>query len=192
MAGKQSTQPSNSLRSLFSRFGSSISIATVDTMLPQYSAVSNGENVLQDPPAFDSVASPITDVGETGSASSPPYEENLDSSSSAQQVVSNPRHSMMLTWTPETSSSYDHEFEYRYPIRIHKPWATLCLRTRDSVPGNPRPTQNQPKIPHIWGCDPITGVVELDLDSPQTFQEIKLVVGSLPSKLHIKKADCSL
>ena len=189
MTDRRSTQASNSgLRSLFSRF-SGISIATVDTALPQYSPVSDGEG-MQDPPAFDSdFPSPITEVGETGGPSSPPYEENWASST---PLVLNPRprHSTILTWTPQLASSHNHEFEYRYPIRPHKPWATLCLRTRDSVPGNPRPTQNQPKIPHIWGCDPISGLVELDLDSPQTFQEIKLVVGSLPHILLATKADC--
>ena len=155
-----------------------MSIATIDTALPQYSPVSDGEDMLQDPPAFDSDLPP-PDMAETGSVSSPPYEENLDSFSSTPLVLNpRPRHSTILTWTPESASAYNHEFEYRYPIRPHKPWATLSLRTRDSVPGNPRPTQNQPKIPHIWGCDPIVGVIELDLESPQNFQEIKLVVGS--------------
>ena len=75
-------------------------------------------------------------------------------------------------------TSVEGEFRYSFPIRPKNPWATLHLRTRDAVLGNMKPLHIQPRVPRIWSCDPIRGTLELDLDSPQTIQQISVSVYS--------------
>lgn len=99
-----------------------------------------------------------------------------------------PRYSAIhpITLAPppaESSSFHDHAeagtqsyHQYIYPIKSTNPWARLLLYSREAIPGDPRPLQGQPKVPRIWGCEPITGRIELDLESPLTIQQINVIV----------------
>jgi hypothetical protein len=68
------------------------------------------------------------------------------------------------------------EYRYSYPIRPKNPWATLHLHTRDAAPGDSKSLINRPRVPRVWSCDPVTGAVQLDLDSPQSIQHISIMV----------------
>ena len=93
----------------------------------------------------------------------------------------NPRHSTIITsHTPDPRRRQPpHEFEYSFPIRANKPWATLKLFTRNSIPGNLHPSPRQPKTPQIWGGELITGTLQFDLDSPQMIQQISITVRTI-------------
>ena len=166
------SRSSSFFRNRFSN-ASLLSLSSVRTLLPQYSVV----DTLEEPPA-----SPLSEV-----ATVTENRESLwDSPSVAIQPprYSLPQHrqSLMLTRRATTAPSFDvegepqvHEFRYSYPIRAKNPWATLQLHTRIAVPGT-HSIQNQPRLPRFWSCDPITGTVQLDLDSPQNIQQISITV----------------
>ena len=152
--GANSARSSRSISFFRNRFSNAslLSLSSIRTLLPQYSAVDNSldalENTSSRPPSWNSSSDPRfrnTIVGEP-----PSY----------------------------TSTSVEGEFRYSFPIRPTKPWATLHLRTRDAVPGNMTPLLTQPRVPRFWSCDPIMGTLELDLDSPQAIQQINVSVCS--------------
>jgi len=111
--------------------------------------------------------------------------------------VINPRNSIILPWIASSAiaaASHDplagpaprtdawqasDEFRYSFTINSNRPWATLHLYTRDAVPGNIRPSANQPEVPRIWGCDPIAGMLQLEFETPQTIQQINIMVPSI-------------
>ena len=159
---------SSSRRSFLGRrfsLASVLSLASVNTILPQYNAVDDSS------------------LGDQSVRSSP-----IDSLTEAPPQYShiNPRNSVLLTnHIPVESSSVpcrspDLEilqgFKYSYPIKSDKPWAILHLYTRDAEPGNSRPLKSRPKVPRLWGCDPVVGTLELELGVPQTIQHIKIMV----------------
>lgn len=157
-----------------------LTLASQNTILPQYAATDDTRKVLEDPPVYlpsdaDHNAESNQNFTSIPSPSSRPILPN-------QHSLINPRYSTLLSWIngPNSAAIADsevqHKFQYSYPIKNNKPWATLHLYTRDAIPGNPRPSKSQPKVPRFWSCDPIAGMVELDLDSPQTIQQIIIVV----------------
>ena len=143
---------SSSLRNRLSN-ASSLSLASIRTVLPQYSAVDNSLDA--------------SDIGPR-----PP-------SWSSQTSSSGPRFQSDTTIEPPSygpSTSFEGEFRYSFPIRPKNPWATLHLRTRNAEPGNTAPLHAQPRVPRVWSCDPIMGTLELDLDSTQTIHHITITV----------------
>ena len=146
--------PSRSLRNRFSNF-SLLSLSSIRTLLPQYSATDNLD-------------------GPSPDASSRPPSRNTQTSSSDPRF----RHDTSEPPSYTSVTSVEGEFRYSFPIRPKKPWATLHLRTRDAVPGNIKPLLTQTRVPRVWSCDPITGTLELDLDSPQAIQQIGISVYS--------------
>ncbi len=162
-----------------------LTLASLNSVLPQYAATDDTERVWEDPPVY----LPL-DVGNAESSSSRSGLHSTSTSSSPNSSILpkrysfiNPRHSTILSCpnpvvessAPVTSHS-QHEFQYSYPIKSNKPWATLHLYTRDAIPGNPRPSKSQPKVPCFWSCDPVAGMLQLDFDSPQTIQQIIIMV----------------
>ena len=183
--------------SFFARRLSSASLLTlssVHTVLPQYSAVDNDERSIQvgfdAPPAFeepDQSLSYLADQEQDSPLSNGTRPSTNAPTFPSQDNIVNPRHSILLTPTiigvldantplAGRSQPDSSEFQYSYPIRSSNSWATLQLYTRDSVPGNPKPSRLQPKIPRLWSCDPLKGVIQLDIESPQVIQHISVVV----------------
>ena len=142
--------PSRSLRTNRFSNASLLSLSSIRTLLPQYSAVNNSDGPYSD-------ANPR--CGTQTSGSDPHFQHDTLEPPSYTSV------------TP-----IEGEVRYSFPIRTKKPWATLHLRTRDAVPGNIKPLLTQPRVPRFWSCDPITGTLELELDSPQTIRQINICV----------------
>jgi hypothetical protein len=184
------TAPTNRTSSFWrNRFSNAslLTLSSIRTLPPQYSVV----DTLEEPPTSP-VSDGITDNGASGSLQYAPSSWSGSSSSFplSQSAVEPPRYSLLhprqslvLTRRVSTDACFEpegdpqaHEFRYSYPIRQKNPWATLHLHTRDAIPGNPKPLQNQPRVPRLWSCDPITGTLHLDLDSPQNIQQIKVMV----------------
>ena len=149
---------------------SALTVSTVNTALPAYSTTDGSETPEDEVYSEIGIdASPTSErqssLGLT-SAISPPRYSYL-----------NPRHSILLTWSPSSedpqTESQSNGFRYSFPI---KTWATLHLDTCDAIPGNPSPSASQPKVPRFWGCEPIAGVLGLDLDNPVSINEINIVV----------------
>ena len=144
---------SSSLRNRFSN-ASLISLASIRTLLPQYSAVDNSLDA--------------SDIGPR------PPSWSSQTTSSGQRFQND--HAIEPPSYASESTSVEGEFRYSFPIRPKSPWATLHLRTRNAEPGNFTPLQTQPRVPRLWSCDPIRGTLELNLDSPQTIQKISITV----------------
>lgn len=147
-------------RSFFSRrfsSSSSFSIASINTILPQYSAVD----------AIGSESSPLSD-GLSRSHES-------DSTSRA-----NPRSNFHNPSSPLGGVAVE-PFEYAFPIRPNNSWCTLHLYTENLLAKNPNVSHSKPKTPKFWGGQIISGLLELELDRAQTIQCISLTVccGSL-------------
>lgn len=157
-SGVLTTSESDTTRSSRNRLSRWSSIRTLP---PQYSAV----DVLEE---RASTASTL----DAASHGLPPYAPNIRTSPSA-DAMGRPRE-VVLTWSSSTTARPCDisEFQYSYPIRPKKPWATLHLRTRDAIPGNPNPLQNHPRVPRFWSCEPIVGSLQLDLDGPHNIQQI--------------------
>ena len=169
--------------SLFDRLGrfsnaSALSVSTVNTALHQYSPINDTESP-EDEMRLSS------DIGSGGFHASSTFEPQ--SSLGLPSTISpprysyvNPRHSILLSWTPSSedpwTESLSKGFRYSFPIKANKTWATLHLDTRDAIPGNHTPLARQPKVPRFWGCEPIAGVLDLDLDNPQSIYEINIMV----------------
>ena len=167
--------PSAFFRNRFSN-ASLLTLSSVKTLPPQYSVVDtleeagvgghSDDNTDNQPPSCTS------EFRSSGCVIEPPRYSLL-----------NPRRSLISTWRSSTATRFEvegdpqaHEFRYSYPIRSKSPWATLHLHTRDTVPGNSKSLQNQPRVPRVWSCDPLTGVLQLELDSPHNIQQINIVV----------------
>jgi hypothetical protein len=201
--GSPSSGPSTLRSSLFSRQFSNASLLTIgsiNTILPQYSAVGD-EARSQNPPGFDGDAEtedqyyasppPSESLGGFACSHPPPGSSIMPSRLS----VVNPRHSTLLAWATNSNASADGstraDFQYSFPIPSNKHWATLHLSTRNTIAGNPRASHTQPKLPRFWGCDPVTGVVQLDLDNPMTIQQINVTV-PVPAIITSSFTDCIL
>jgi len=155
---------------------STLTVSTVNTALPVYS--------------IDSSESPEDEVrwpsesGRDGSYASSTFEEQSTPGlhptlAPPRYSYLNPRRSILLTWAPSSEVpgiESSNGFRYSFPIKANKTWATLHLDTRDAIPGNPAPSASQPKVPRFWGCEPIAGVLDLDLDNPHSINEINLMV----------------
>ena len=154
-----------------SRF-SNASFSSIATLLPQYthSVLNISEDLEQLRGCYELPAyAPSSSDGSSSSSLSPAVP---------------PRYSMLTL--PQSSSSYDstsptlgdspHQFRYAYPIRSKKPWATLHLNTRDAIQGNPKPLKSRPGMPRFWGCEPVAGALELNLESPQNIHQISISV----------------
>ena len=157
---------------------STSTVSTVNTALPQYSAIDSTES-----PEDETRLS--SEIGSAGSDASPTFEPERNPGlpptiAPPRYSYLNPRHSILLTWVPSTgvpgTDSLSNGFRYSFPIKANKTWATLHLDTRDAIPGNPSPSASQPKVPRFWGCEPIAGVLDLDLDNPQSINEINIMV----------------
>lgn len=196
--------PSSRRRSLFfsRQFNASLlTIGSINTILPQYSATDADEQP-HTSPELDDGSDGTFQAQNRHYASPPPF----DPSSSApgrplsppgspltpsRLSVINPRHSTLLAWTTSSIPSFNDSlqtdsFRYSYPIPSNKHWAILHLSTCKTIAGNPRPSHTQPKLPRYWGCDPVSGVVQLDLDHPLTIQQINVTVRFyLPLSIHL-------
>ena len=169
-----------------------LTIGSINTILPQYSAVGNDEQPLN-PPGPDDAPDGVR-TGDQYYATPPPSEPSSGVPCSpvspsgwpSRLSVVNPRHSTLLAWKTSNSTAsadnyparMDSCFQYSIPLTMPsvKQWATLHLSTRTTIAGNPRSSQTQPKLPRFWGCDPVTGVIQLDLDNPLTIQQINMTV----------------
>ncbi|CAA7259363.1 unnamed protein product [Cyclocybe aegerita] len=181
-----------------SRRFSTSSLATVDTYhtsLPQYSATVHPDQAWC-PPSFPDSRVLVEDHLDatspppfTPTPSARPFLAHPTAASTStkprRHSYINPRYSTIppsLVENPGLRPN-GYEFDYIFPIRSHKPWATLHLFTRGSIPGNPHPSDRRPKTPSFWGNELLAGMVELDLEVPQSIQEInikgKVVTGSL-------------
>jgi len=179
--GPESSSSSRRGSMFFSRRFSNASLLTIEsteTVLPQYSAVGNPQNQSDG-------ADGVLRTGELYYASLPPSGGIPCSQLGTPSLFSvvNPRHSTLLAWTTSNSTAgangptrMDSCFQYSFPIESNKRWATLHLTTPTAIAGDPRTSYKQPKVPTFWGCDPITGVVHLDLGNPLTIQEINVAV----------------
>jgi hypothetical protein len=181
-------QATNRSSSFWRNRFSNASLSSVRTLPPQYSVV----DTLEEPPTLSPISDGITDNGGSGSLLYSPssWSNSTSSFPLSQSAIEPPRYSLLhprqslvLTRRFSTDARFEsegdpqaHEFRYSYPIRQKNPWATLHLHTRDGIPGNSTPLQNQPRVPRLWSCDPITGTLHLDLDSPQNIQEVKVMV----------------
>jgi hypothetical protein len=152
------TTTNPTVTSRLSSFRNRFSNASILSLLPQYSVV---DTLVDAATASDPSFHPTSPTSE--SSIEPPHYSLIT-----------PPTPLSTNWTPD--SSVEGDFRYSYPIRPKRPWATLYLHSRDAVPGNPKPLQSQPKVPRVWGCDSIRGRLELDLDSPQNIQQIKILV----------------
>lgn len=147
-------------RSFFSRrfsSSSSFSIATINTILPQYSAVD--AIGLESPPLSDDL-SRSHESGSTSRANPRSEPHNPSSTLGGVEVEC---------------------FEYAFPIRPNNSWCTLRLYTENLLAKNPNVSHYKPKTPKFWGGQIISGLLELELDRAQTIQCISLTVccGSL-------------
>jgi hypothetical protein len=169
------TNPTRSPLSFSSNRLSVGSLASIRTFLPQYSVAGTLEE--QDsttwPVNTDSHGSPLYTPSSFNTAPSHSTDPRSAPVPPRYSLVNSP-HS--LTTTATRSGGDSQEFRYSYPIRSKNPWATLHLYTRDAVPGNLHPLRSQPRVPRLWSCDPICGKLELNLESPQTIQQITVVV----------------
>ncbi|KIM35177.1 hypothetical protein M413DRAFT_368864 [Hebeloma cylindrosporum] len=150
-------------RSFFGRRfsnSSSFSLASINTILPQYSAIDAlgpGSPLLSD----DTSRSPRSQSTSRAKPSPKPPNSSSPLGSAAER------------------------FEYVFPIRPSNSWCTLRLFTENLPAGNPRVSHHKPKTPKFWGGQIIAGLLELELDRPQTIQSIsltlrgKVVTGSL-------------
>jgi len=155
---------------------STLTVSTVNTALPVYSTI-DGSGSPEDEMRLSS------ESGRDGSYASSTFEpQSTPGLTIAPPRYSylNPRHAISLTWTPSSedpgTESLSNGFRYSFPIKANKTWATLHLDTRDAIPGNPAPSASQPKMPRFWGCEPIAGVLDLDLDNPHSINEINIMV----------------
>jgi hypothetical protein len=152
-----------------------LSLSSIRTVLPQYSAVNGSEeSSSRTRPEFTSHSRESLSYAppswNTPSATEPPHYSLLH------------HQSLMLT-RASTATRFEadgdpqaHQYRYSYPIRGKNPWATLHLHTRDATPGNSDSLRIQPRVPRIWSCDPIKGTLELDLDNPQNIEQISITV----------------
>ncbi|KAF9527967.1 hypothetical protein CPB83DRAFT_855098 [Crepidotus variabilis] len=197
MASSSSSTPPNDSagrrrRSVFAQRFSALSIAS----LPQYTVVDNSP--VDEPPTFEASSSPLFFDANDLIDQSPPSSALQESSTfllpnlfsparnRTRYSYINPLYSTILnatartpfTQTPDFNAPRPrrHDFEYLYPNRPNKPSCTLQLNTRDSILGNPHPSQSQPKTPRIWGSEPLAGFVHLDLETAQNIQQINLQI----------------
>jgi len=171
---------SSFFRNRFSN-ASLLSLSSVMSLLPQYSV----DDTLALEESSTSSPTETTTTGNRESLSSAPSSWTASAIEPPCYSLLNPHHLSMLpsrrasttTGFGVEGESHAHEFRYSYPIRPKNPWATLYLHTRDAIPGtHSKSLQNKPRVPRIWSCDPITGVVQLDLDTPQNIQLISITV----------------
>jgi len=157
---------------------SSASLSSIRTVLPQYSVVDALQRALRP-----------TQILATPPDAPPSWNSTTSGSTLLPNMTEPPRYSLInppgelvMNWMASTATlpevvANTHEFQYSYPVRLKKAWATLHLHTRDAVlPRNPKPLQSQPRVPRFWSCDPIAGILELDLDGPQKIQQINVSV----------------
>lgn len=152
------------------------SLASVNTVLPQYTPI---DNEISSSLQIDSDVPTVADASIPGSS-------RLSVSSSS---LSLPRYSTILSARPldpeatEESVTADglggHQFEYAFPIRPHKPWCSLYLYTQDSIAGNLNISPLKPKMPRFWGGQAMTGMLAIDSESSQTIQQITMRVSSV-------------
>lgn len=147
---------------------SNLSLGTVNTALPEYTSIYRQPSVAGDD--LESHHQQDSHDGGLQAQVPPPGYRNLQASTFV--AISNSN----VGQFGEHSGSPSHQFHYQYSVSVNQAWATLHLHTRDSVPGNATPFPIQPKVPRVWGCDPIAGVLELDLDSPRSIQQIQIIV----------------
>jgi hypothetical protein len=165
-------QPSSTgpVRSFFRDRFRNASRSSFSTLPPQYT------DTLGESP---SLSPEVT----TENPDSPSYASSSRNSSSGIEILSpsslQPRRSMLIRRASIVDFEGDPQspgFLYSYPIRPKNPWATLHLHTRDAAPGDSTPLQNQPRVPRVWSCDPFTGALQLDLESPQNIRQISITV----------------
>jgi len=151
----EGSQISSDRRSSFSRrfsSASSFSLASIRTILPQYSAA----DVLQ--------------------PESPPYSGDISRIHRSEPTPrAKPRRKSHKSRSPLEGMAVE-GFEYAFPIRPTNSWCSLRLYTQDLAEGNPKVSHHKPKTPKFWGGQSIAGLLELELDSPHTIQCILLTV----------------
>lgn len=157
---------------------SNASLSSITTLLPQYTH--SIHDISEDAESPDTALTVDTAYGLPAYALS----RSDSGQSSSLSLAAPPRYSMVHL--PQSSSGSDstgstlgdppHQFQYSYPIRSKKPWATLHLSTQNAIQGNPKPLKSRPGVPRLWSCDPVVGSLELNLESPQNIQQISISV----------------
>lgn len=158
----------------YRRFSATSTTASVRTLLPKYSPITDDDE--SDPDVL------VHSFSQGGLGSDRLHMHVSPTLSTSEQFP--PRYSAIHPRPPIIDAavrSSDSDRQYSFPISANKPWATLYLSMRDVIPGNPRPVQSRSKVPRMWGCEPISGRLELELDSPLTIRQIIIRVCSFTS-----------
>ncbi|KDR78627.1 hypothetical protein GALMADRAFT_244088 [Galerina marginata CBS 339.88] len=171
-------------RSSTSSVGTLDSFTSVRTALPEYSITEDSSSL------FDSSSFPGSALHSTASEVTLAGSRPLPAIPNAISVP--PRYSVLSqrSLSQESPNGIQENtgrshIEHSFPIRNNKPWATLLTFTPKSVPGLVQEPRAKSKVPRFLGSEPITGMIELDLERSQTIQQIsitlrgKIVTGSL-------------
>ncbi|KAF8165885.1 hypothetical protein B0H34DRAFT_254666 [Crassisporium funariophilum] len=154
---------------------SAFSFATLASQLPEYTAVDSSEIPLE----FDVSSTLLTGDSRDGTLHHPHQSEGIEG------ILRTPRYSYVPPHYSRilgSSSSTLFEvgevrhFEHSFPIKGNKPWATLHTFSRESIPGTIGGFKAKPRIPRIWGSEPVAGLLELNLEDSQIIQQIKITI----------------
>lgn len=99
----------------------------------------------------------------------------------------NPRFSTILNHASRNTSELPSErtisltrspdYEYSYSNQANKPWATLKLYTHDLTLERNNRGYNQPRMPYVGSSEPLSGLIQLDINNPINIHQINLQVG---------------
>jgi len=152
---------------------SQTSLASIRTILPEYSIAPSEEDNERDETPTLSDLSPV----ESNYVLDPPESPQAPSptTSNHRQSVMPPRYSV-VTASPKCGAM--NHIEHSFPHGGgHKTWATLYTFTKEFVPGLVQEHRVVKRnTPRFFGGGDITGVVELNLEGTQTIQQIILTV----------------
>lgn len=159
---------------------------SVNTILPQYSISNSSSGYdIETPASFEQDIRGETyrfQVLSEQSPSSRQQSHNNYSRSSFQsdRTARPPRYSTISTSyqsaEPRNQDLTVQHYEHSFFIQSKKPWATAFMFTPKSIPGMSQPPQTTPKIPVIYGEEPVLGMLELDIDSPKAIEQIAISV----------------
>ncbi|KAF8165884.1 hypothetical protein B0H34DRAFT_690813 [Crassisporium funariophilum] len=152
-------------------FTSASSFGSLASQLPEYSAMDS-----ETPSELDGRSIP---TGDTWDSTLHHQSDDIEEvSRTPRYSYVPPRYSTLpaLPNTPDISIGEVLHFEHSFPINSNKLWATLHTFSRQSIPGTIGGAQARPKLPRVWGSEPVAGLLELNLERSQTIQQIRLTI----------------